>query len=191
MRDCRTRESNTVQHNLLTKKVALKTTIKTAALSLNSRSCSYICTVYMWLSVGSKSDWVAPVVQRHWSAGHFHVHSGHREVLTLLLKRVAAAVQEHLSYFLSKVGVEEAVDYGVDAGGRHGQQVAKREEQVVVANGQSLQVPVGHHVEDGERQPAKSKDGYEDHQHDVNSAAVRHAMVFWGPGTVQHFFAPA
>ena len=117
------------------------------------------------------------------------MHNGHGELLTLLLQGAAAAVQEHIPHLLPEVGVEEAVDDGVDAGGGHGQQVAEGEEQVVVADGQSLLVPVGHHIEDGERQPAKGKGRYEGDQHDVDAPAVGNAVALRGPGTVEHFFA--
>lgn len=144
----------------------------------------------VWL-LTAESDRVAPAGERRRGAGHFHVHGGHGETLTLFFYWAAAAVQEHLSHLLPEVGVEEAVDDGVDAGGWHGQQVAEGEQQVVVADGQSLLVPVWHHVEDGERQPAESKGRDEGDQHDVDAAAVGHALTLWGPGAVQHFFAVA
>lgn len=110
-------------------------------------------------------------------------------MFTLFLYGATAAVQEHLSHLLPKVGVEKAVNDGVDAGGGHGQQVAEGEQQVMVTDGQSLLVPVGHHIEDGEWQPANSKSCYEGKQHDVDTSAVCHALALWGPGTIQHVFA--
>lgn len=117
------------------------------------------------------------------------MHRGHGEALTVLLLWGTAAVEYDLSHLLAEVGVEEAVDDGVDASGGHGQQVAEGEQEVVVADRQSLQVPVCQHVEDGEREPAESEGCYESDQHDVDSTAVGHALALRGPGTVQHVFA--
>lgn len=105
-------------------------------------------------------------------------------MLTLFFCWATAAMQEQLPHLLPKVGVEEAVDDGVDAGGGHGQQVAEGEQQVVAADGQSLLVPVGHQVEDGQREPANRKSCYEGNQHDVNSSAVGHALALWGPAAI-------
>lgn len=117
------------------------------------------------------------------------MHRGHGEALAVLLLWGASAVEQHFSDLLAEVGVEEAVDDGVDASGGHGQQVAEGKQEVVVADGQSLQVPVCQHVEDGEGKPAESEGCYESDQHDVDSTAVGHALALGGPGSVQHVFA--
>lgn len=117
------------------------------------------------------------------------MHCRHRKTLTLFFCWATAAAQEHLTHLLPKVGVEEAVDDGVDTGGGHGQQVAEGEQQVVVADGQGILVPVGHHVEDGKREPANSKSYYESSKHDVDSSAVGHALALRDPGAIQHVFA--
>lgn len=112
------------------------------------------------------------------------MYCGHGEMLTFVFQGAAATVQENVLHLLSKVGVEKTVDDRVDAGGGHGQQVAEGEQQIVVANGQGVLVPVRHHIKDGERKPADSEGCYESDQHDVNSATVGHALALWGPGAV-------
>lgn len=152
--------------------------------------CTSLCCSVIQVAA-SKSDRVVPAGERHRGAGHFHVYGGHGETLTLLLQRAAAAVQERLSHLLPEVGVEEAVDDGVDAGGGHGQKVAEGEQEVVMADGQSVLVPVWHHVEGGERQPAECKGRDEGDQHDVDATAVSHALTLGGSGPVQHVLAVA
>lgn len=105
------------------------------------------------------------------------MHNGHGKLLTFFLQRVTAAVKVHISDLLTKVVVEEAVDDGVDTGGGHRQQVAEGEEQVVVADRQSFLVPVRDHIEDCKWQPAECECCNKGNQHDVDSAAVVHALA--------------
>lgn len=112
-----------------------------------------------------KCDW-ACLLQR--SLRNIRVHSGHGyRVIVIISGAEVTEVEEELQVPL-EVFVEESIEYGVDTGGDHGREVAEQEQQVVVARGNDLMVPVKHSVKDGERQPADGEGHHDGEQHDVD-----------------------
>lgn len=67
--------------------------------------------------------------------------------------------------------------------------MAEGEKQVVVADRQSLLVPVGHSVEDGQGQPANRKGRDQGQEHDVDPSAVVHSLAVGDASAVKHVLA--
>lgn len=96
------------------------------------------------------------------------MHGGHGDRLIVIIPGPEVTeVKEELQVSL-KVLVQKPIEDGVDTGGDHRCEVAEQEEQVMVAGGDDLMVPIKHSVEDGERQPADGKRHHDGQQHDVD-----------------------
>lgn len=123
--------------------------------------------------------------------GDVRAHGGEGEALVALGHApAAAAALEHGLELLLEVAVEEAVNHRVDAGGRHGGQVARREDDVVLAGGQRLVVPVEERVEDVEREPAEGEGHHDGHQHGVDALRVAGLALAGVAGLLGHVLAP-
>ena len=124
--------------------------------------------------------------------GDICAHGGQGEALVALGHApTAAAALQHGLQLLLEVAVEEAVHHRVDAGGGHGRQVARREDDVVLAGGQRLVVPVEEGVEDVERQPAEGECHHDGDQHGVDALGAAGFPLARVAGLLHHVLAPA
>lgn len=117
-------------------------------------------------------------------------NGGEGEALVVLWRPPAAAAVQHGLQLLLEVVVEEAVDDGIDAGGRHGQEVAGGEDGVVVARRDGLVVPVEDGVEDVEREPADGEGHHDGGQHDVDPLGALGLLLPRVPRPLHHVAAP-
>lgn len=117
------------------------------------------------------------------------MHGRHGYGLVVIISRPEVTkVEEELQVSL-EVFVQEPIKDGVDAGGDHGREVAEQKQQVVVAGGDDLVVPVEHSVEDGKRQPADGESDHDGEQHDVDSFGLT-GPVLTVPDLVHHVVPP-
>lgn len=177
-------------HHTLFQLSALLPPIKRRFGKVKRLSLRRYCLSGHWrvhLRLGRENARGAHPVERRGFSHALAAQGGQREALVALRRPVAAvaALQRGLKLLL-KVAVEEAVHHRVDAGGRHGCQVTRGEDGVVLAVGQHLVVPVEQRVEDVERQPAQGEGDDDGQQHDVDPVGSSRP-----PAALQHVPATA
>jgi hypothetical protein len=117
------------------------------------------------------------------------MHGRHGYGLVVIVSRPEVTkVEEELQVSL-EIFVQESIKDGVDAGGDHGGEVTEQKQQIVVAGGNDLVVPVEHSVEDGKGQPADGEGDHNGEQHDVDSLGLT-GPVLTVPDLVHHVVSP-